>query len=133
MSAPTNPNPKIYGYHAHVYYDAVTKPVAERFRRRLSAAYPVEMGQFSGERVGPHPVPQFQIIFDKVQFQEVVPWMMLNREGLDILVQTRTDDMVDDHTVYALWQGKPVALVLDHMQRRGYRDALLPAGERKSA
>jgi aromatic ring-cleaving dioxygenase len=78
-------------------------------------------------------VPQFQIIFTKALFQEVVPWMMLNREGLDILVHPLTDDMVDDHTVYALWLGKPVALVLDHMQRRGYRDALLPASERKAA
>jgi aromatic ring-cleaving dioxygenase len=26
MPAPTNPNPKIYGYHAHVYYDTATKP-----------------------------------------------------------------------------------------------------------
>jgi aromatic ring-cleaving dioxygenase len=78
-------------------------------------------------------VPQFQIIFTRALFQEVVPWMMLNREGLDILVHPLTDDMVDDHTVYALWLGKPVALVLDHMQRRGYRDALLPASERKAA
>jgi len=51
---------------------------------------------------------------------------MLNREGLDILLHPLTDDMVDDHTVYATWLGKPVELVLDHMQRRGYRGALLP-------
>jgi aromatic ring-cleaving dioxygenase len=76
MPAPTNPNPTIYGYHAHVYYDAATRPVAERFRDRLSAAYPVEMGQFSGERVGPHPVPQFQIIFTRELFAEVVPWIL---------------------------------------------------------
>jgi aromatic ring-cleaving dioxygenase len=91
------------------------------------------MGRFRGERIGPHPVPQFQIIFTKAQFQEVVPWMMLNREGLDIPVHRLTDHMVDDHTIYALWLGKPVALVLDHMRRRGYRDALLPASERKAA
>jgi aromatic ring-cleaving dioxygenase len=58
---------------------------------------------------------------------------MLNGEGLDVLVHPLTDDMVDDHTIYALWLGKPVALTLDRMQRRGYRDALLPASERKAA
>ena len=52
--------------------------------------------------------------------------MMLNREGLDILVHPLTDDMVDDHTIYALWLGRPVALKLDTMQRRGYGAALLP-------
>jgi DOPA 4,5-dioxygenase len=51
---------------------------------------------------------------------------MLNREGLDILLHPLTDDMVDDHTVYATWLGSPIELVLDQMQRRGYRDALLP-------
>ena len=73
MPGPTNPNPTVYGYHAHVYYDAATKPVAERFHARLSAAHPVEMGQFSGERVGPHPVPQFQIIFTRKLFAEECP------------------------------------------------------------
>ena len=126
MPAPTNPDPKIYGYHAHVYYSAETQSVVERFRARLAAAYPVEIGPNSGERVGPHPVPQFQIIFEKGQFEHVVPWMMLNREGLDILIHPLTDDMVDDHTVYALWLGTPVKLVLDTMRRRGYPEALLP-------
>ena len=56
---------------------------------------------FSGERVGPHPIPQFQMIFKNEQFATVVPWLMLNRDGLDILLHPLTDDMVDDHTVYA--------------------------------
>ncbi len=60
------------------------------------------------------------------QFQSVVPWLMLNREGVDILVHPLTDDMVDDHSVYALWLGTPVKLKLDTMQRRGYQAALLP-------
>jgi aromatic ring-cleaving dioxygenase len=46
--------------------------------------------------------------------------------SLDVLVHPLTDDMVDDHSIYALWLGTPVALKLDSMQRRGYRDALLP-------
>jgi hypothetical protein len=28
---------------------------------------------------------------------------VLNRESLDILIHPLTDDMVDDHTAYALW------------------------------
>jgi aromatic ring-cleaving dioxygenase len=123
---PTSANPAVHGYHAHVYYDAETKPVAELLARRLNETFDVEIGAFSGERVGPHPIPQFQMIFKNEQFAEVMPWLMLNRDGLDILLHPLTDDMVDDHTVYATWLGKPVELVLDHMQRRGYRDALLP-------
>lgn len=101
-------------------------PIAERLHQGLAAKFPIEMGQFSGAEVGPHPVPQFQIIFTVAQFQDVVPWLMVNREGLDILVHPLTDDMVDDHSVYALWLGAPIALKLHTMQRRGYRAALLP-------
>jgi len=123
---PTNPNPAVYGYHAHVYYGAGTKAVAERLAHRLNENFDVEIGAFSGERVGPHPVPQFQMIFKNEQFATVVPWLMFNRDGLDILLHPLTDDMVDDHTVYATWLGEPVELVLDHMKRTGYREALLP-------
>ena len=117
---------RIHGYHAHVYYAAETQPVAERVRRALAESFPVELGAFSGAQVGPHPVPQFQIIFGTAQFRSVVPWLMLNREGLDILIHPLTDDMVDDHTVDALWLGTPIKLKLDTMQRRGYRAELLP-------
>ena len=119
-------NPAVHGYHAHVYYSAETKPVAELLACRLNETFDVEIGAFSGERVGPHPIPQFQMIFKNEQFAAVVPWLMLNRDGLDILIHPLTDDMVDDHTIYALWLGMPIELRLDTMQRRGYREALLP-------
>lgn len=126
MTNATAGTPKVHGYHAHVYYDAATRPVAEKLRETLAAGFPVELGRFSGDGVGPHPVPLFQVIFKPDAFQSVVPWLMLNREGLDILVHPLTGDMVDDHTVYALWLGKPIKLKLDTMQRRGYSEALLP-------
>jgi aromatic ring-cleaving dioxygenase len=126
MTNATAGTPEVHGYHAHVYYDAASRPAAEKLRETLAASFPVELGRFSGDAVGPHPVPQFQVIFKPDAFQSVVPWLMLNREGLDILVHPLTDDMVDDHTVYALWLGTPIKLKLDTMQRRGYSEALLP-------
>jgi DOPA 4,5-dioxygenase len=119
--------PEVHGYHAHVYYGADTLPIATQLREDLSANFPIEIGRFSGEQVGPHPVPQFQVIFHAEEFQTVVPWLMLHRQGLDILVHPLTDDMVDDHTIYALWLGTPIGLKLDTMQRRGYRPELLPS------
>jgi DOPA 4,5-dioxygenase len=122
----TNASPAVYGYHAHVYYDQNSLPAATQLRETLGANFPVQLGRFSDAPVGPHPVSQFAVIFEPDAFQAVVPWLMLNRAGLDILVHPLTDDMVDDHTVYALWLGSPVALKLDTMQRRGYSAALLP-------
>ena len=114
------------GYHAHVYFNPATRAVAERLRETIVSKFAVEAGGFSDEPRGPHPISQFNVIFKTPEFQNIVPWLMLNREGLDVLVHPLTDDMVDDHTVYATWLGHPVELVLDRMKRTGYRDALLP-------
>src|SRR6266851_5292749 len=126
MSSALAGSPAVYGYHAHVYYNAETFPVAERLRGVLAANFPVELGGFSGEQVGPHPVPQFQIIFKTAQFENVVPWLMLNREGLDVLVHPLTDNSYDDHSRYAVWLGAPVALKLNPASR-GYRAEQYPS------
>jgi DOPA 4,5-dioxygenase len=127
MTNTSTGSPVVHGYHAHVYYDPDSLPAATRLREALAAKFPVQLGRFSDAPVGPHPVSQFAAIFEPDAFREVVPWLMLNREGLNVLIHPLTDDMVDDHSVYALWLGSPVALKLDTMQRRGYSAALLPA------
>jgi aromatic ring-cleaving dioxygenase len=126
MSHASAGEPEVHGYHAHVYYSADTQPVAAKLRETLAATFPVELGRFSDAPVGPHPVSQFQVIFKTPEFQTVVPWLMLHREGLDVLIHPLTDDMVDDHSVYAMWLGAPIELRLNTMQRRGYSAALLP-------
>jgi aromatic ring-cleaving dioxygenase len=115
------------GYHAHVYFDLATRPVAERLREAIIAGFAVKPGGFSDEPRGPHPISQFNVIFQAEEFQRIVPWLMLNRKGLDVLVHPLTDDMVDDHTDYAMWLGIPVKLKIETLQRRGYGADLLPA------
>jgi aromatic ring-cleaving dioxygenase len=117
---------EVNGYHAHVYFDPASRPIAERLRDAIVSRFRVEPGAFSDDPRGPHPISQFNIIFKIEEFQHIVPWLMFNRDGLDVLVHPLTDDMVDDHTVYALWLGAPVRLKLDTMQRRGYGADLLP-------
>jgi aromatic ring-cleaving dioxygenase len=127
MTNASTGSPDVRGYHAHVYYDQDSLPVAERLHAALGEKFPVRVGRLNNDPIGPHPVSQFAAIFETEAFQAVIPWLMLNREGLDILIHPLTDDMVDDHTVYALWLGSPIRLKLDTMQRRGYGAALLPA------
>jgi aromatic ring-cleaving dioxygenase len=38
-----------------------------------------------------------------------------------------TDDMVDDHTVYAMWLGMPIRLKIDTLQPRDYSAGPLPS------
>ena len=118
---------QVKGYHAHVYYDTATRSVAGQLRERLGSKFTVEYGRFSDEPIGPHPVSQFNVIFKTDQFQQVVPWLMLNRNGLDVLVHPLTHSSYDDHSKNALWLGTPVPLKLDIL-RPTYRAELLPKG-----
>ena len=116
----------VNGYHAHVYFNPATRPVAERLRDTIAGRFTVQLGAFSDDPIGPHPISQFNVIFRADEFQHIVPWLMLNRDGLDVLVHPLTDDMYADHSDHALWLGPPVDLKLDGMRQRQYRDALLP-------
>jgi aromatic ring-cleaving dioxygenase len=116
---------EVRGYHAHVYYDAATKPVAAQLRDMIIERFTVEPGGFSDEPRGPHPISQFNVIFKAEEFQKIVPWLMLNREGLDVLVHPLTESSYDDHSKNALWLGTPVPMRLDIL-RPTYRAELLP-------
>ncbi len=64
---------ELKGYHAHVYFDAATKPVAERLRDSIAARFTVEAGAFSDEPRGPHPIPEFNVIFEAPEFGNSCP------------------------------------------------------------
>src|SRR5262245_19922889 len=120
---------ELKGYHAHVYYDAATKPVAERLRNTIIGKFAVEPGAFSDEPRGPHPLSQFNVTFGTAEFQSIVPWLMLNREGLNILIHHLTVSSYDDHSKIALWLGTPVALKLDVLRPK-YSESLLATAQR---
>ena len=119
---------ELKGYHAHVYFDASTKPIAERLRNTIVANFAVRPGAFSDEPRGPHPIPQFNVIFEVPEFQKIVPWLMLNREGLNVLVHPLTDSNYDDHSKYALWLGTPVPLRMERLSAK-LPETLLPSAQ----
>jgi len=116
---------EVKGYHAHVYYGPATRPVAERLRDAIISRFAVKPGAFSDEPIGPHPISQFNVIFQTEEFQKIVPWLMLNREGLDVLVHPLTESSYDDHSKNALWLGTPVPMRLEIL-RPTYRTELFP-------
>lgn len=120
---------QVKGYHAHVYFDAATRPAAEQLRDTIVGRFAVEPGAFADEPRGPHPVPQFNIIFELPVFHEIVPWLMLNHENFDVLIHPLTQSNYDDHTRYALWLGTPVPLRLERLSAN-LPESLLPAAKR---
>ena len=115
------------GYHAHIYYDPTsTRAVAEGVCAALGAQCQVEIEAFRDTPRGPHPRANVLVIFTPDQFAQVVPYLMVHRDGLDVLVHPLTEDAVADHTDFALWLGTPVALKIDTLPHgRGGR---LPSG-----
>jgi aromatic ring-cleaving dioxygenase len=108
---------EIKNFHAHVYYDTDTRSAAACVREQLGALFDVQLGRWRDEPVGPHPKPMYQVAFLPNQFAEIIPWLMLNREELDILVHPTTGDDVADHTKHSLWLGNKLELNIDFLRR----------------
>ena len=129
MSEQTSHPVQVTGYHAHVYFDAARRDAATRLRDTIVSKFVVEAGAFADEARGPHPIAQFNIIFKAPEFQSIVPWLMLNREGFDVLVHPLTDSNYDDHSKNALWLGTPVPMKLEILRPK-YSEGLLPTAQR---
>ena len=112
--------PAITEFHAHIYYDpATSRRRAERLRERVAAVFPqAKLGRWHDEVVGPHPQSMFQIAFAPGMFGAFVPWLMLNRDGLAVLVHPETGDDLTDHTTHAAWLGAILPLRLEVFGRR---------------
>ena len=108
----------ITGFHAHVYYDQDTRDRAERVRAGLGSGFEVQLGRWHDQPVGPHPKAMYQVAFNAGEFARIVPWLMLNREGLAVLVHPETGDNLTDHTLHALWLGDKLELNVDMFRSR---------------
>ncbi len=84
---------RITHYHAHIYYDAETRD--------------------HDAPVGPHPQSMYQIAFPREILATFVPWLMLNRDGLTVLLHPETGDDLTDHTAHAAWMGAILPLRLE--------------------
>jgi aromatic ring-cleaving dioxygenase len=106
----------IRGFHAHIYYDLSTRGVAARIREAL-ASFNVTIGSWLDEPVGPHPKSMYQIAFSSDEFGKLVPWLMLYRQGLDVLVHPSTGDSLKDHLDHSAWLGTKLELNLQPLRR----------------
>ncbi len=101
-------------YHAHIYYDPETRDRAATLRERLTTAFPeARLGRWHDKPVGPHPTSMYQVAFPRALFDALVPWLMLNRDGLTILLHPETGDAYADHSAHAVWFGAVLPLRLD--------------------
>jgi len=109
-----NPD-EIADFHAHIYYDpATSRERAAQLRARVAAQFPqARIGRWHDELVGPHSQSMFQIAFAREMLDRFVPWLMLNRDGLTVLLHPQTGDGRADHTAHAVWFGAVLPIRLE--------------------
>lgn len=108
---------QIRDYHAHVYYDVATRDTAAHVREAIEQGFKVVMGRWHDHPVGPHPQAMYQVKFEPAEFPRLVPWLMLNRAGLDVLVHPNSGDAYADHAINAMWLGHKLRLRLGILRR----------------
>jgi len=127
-TAEVRPLSEIESYHAHIYYDGPQdRERAALLRQRIADRFLVRIGSWHDRPVGPHPMPMFQVAFATEIMSTFVPWLMLNRLGLTVLVHPNTDRPRDDHLANALWLGGMLPLDVS-----GMPESLRAAGETNS-
>jgi aromatic ring-cleaving dioxygenase len=111
----------VAAYHAHVYYDPKkTRDRAEHLRRRVAKEFPgAKLGRWHDELVGPHTQSMYQIAFPADLVGSFLPWLMLNRDGLTVLLHPETGDDYTDHTAHACWFGAMLPLRVEVLRKGG--------------
>jgi DOPA 4,5-dioxygenase len=122
-------------YHVHVYYDARSRVAASAFRERLlrmvvpdGEAGLVYVGELRDHKVGPHPVPQFEIHFRESFLRALLP--VVRASGFTALLHPLTLDDLADHTSLAQWIGVPIPLDLSVLDPPGINQGFDRFGKR---
>ena len=100
-------------YHAHVYFDADTRELAEKVCHEAKQRFGLSIGRLHERPVGPHPCWSCQITFHSEHFDTFIPWLDEHRQNLTVFIHAVTGDDWSDHTEYAYWLGEAAELNLD--------------------
>jgi aromatic ring-cleaving dioxygenase len=102
----------IASYHAHIYFrDDAERQRAAILRERIAERFVVQLGSWHDRLVGPHGLPMYQIAFAVDVFARFIPWLMLNRLDLTVLVHPNTENPRRDHLTHAFWMGEILPIV----------------------
>jgi len=96
---------KINNFHVHVYYDPHSFEVARELCETLAQQFELPMGYMHQRPVGPHPDWSCQLTVSNTRIGEVISYLSINRQGLNIFVHPDTGQDLEDHRDRAIWIG----------------------------
>ncbi|MEN0105428.1 MAG: DOPA 4,5-dioxygenase family protein [Pseudomonas sp.] len=103
---------RIRGWHAHVYFDASTLAQARRLCEEAATLFELKMGRVHEQLVGPHPAWSCQLALRPAVFAQLIPWLVLQAQGLSIFVHPITGNDLADHRDHGMWIGPPMTINL---------------------
>lgn len=116
-------------YHAHIYYLPKERELAAAFRELLAEkmdtgeiAELLFIGELRDQKVGPHPIPQFEIHFTLAARPVILD--LIEGSGLTSLVHPLTTDDLADHTSLGHWIGDPLELDLAPLDPPGMNQGI---------
>ena len=121
-------------WHAHIYFSAEQRPAAEALRKKFvhmsgaaDAPQILFVGRMTEGKVGPHPIPQYEVHFLGRSRAAVIAAILAS--GLRALVHPLTDDDLADHTSLAHWIGEPIELDLATLDPPGHNQGVARFGK----
>jgi aromatic ring-cleaving dioxygenase len=106
----------IQSYHAHIYFDGPEqRAIAETLREEIAQRFAVLIGRWHDRLVGPHARPMYLVAFSPAEFPRFVPWLMINRRGLAVLIHPNTGRPRRNHVSDAMWLGEILDIKAGHL------------------
>lgn len=118
-------------FHAHTYFDPDQRAIAHALRTRFlamkDAGEILYVGSLRDGKVGPHPIPQFEVHFN----EDAEPRIRaaIEASGLRALIHPLTDDDLADHTTLGRWIGEPLELDLTTLDPPGVNQGVARFGK----
>ncbi len=109
----------VWFFHAHVYFDPDHETAARALRDRIGAELvPSKHVQLNGIMpgpIGPHPVGNFEVLFTRDAFADMMTWFQFNRpDWMSILIHPCSEMMELDHSTRAIWFGPQLPIDLKY-------------------
>lgn len=116
-------------YHAHIYFTEDQRDTAEDLRTFFEENPSILfVGAMTAGKVGPHPIPQYEVHFLRSSRDKVVE--TIREFGLRALVHPLTNDDLADHTTLGEWiGGKPLDLDLTTLDPPGINQGIARFGK----